>query len=103
MILDFEINGVKYDYRKDAPGADGVYKLDVEKRGYVPVDIIPAEVQTEVDRLLAIEVSTQFQRDRAEAHIPLQDQIDMLYWDKKNSTNTHSEYTDAIKLAYPKP
>jgi len=31
------------------------------------------------------------------------DQLDQLYWDKKNGTSTWEEGVDAVKAAYPKP
>ena len=33
----------------------------------------------------------------------LQDQLDQLYWDKKNGTSTWEEGIDAVKAEYPKP
>ena len=43
----------------------------------------------------------QYQRDRT--YLPLEEQLDQLYWDKKNGTNTWEEGIDAVKAAYPKP
>ena len=40
---------------------------------------------------------------RAAKHIPMQDQLDMIYWDKVNGTNKFEEYCAAIKAEFPKP
>ncbi len=37
------------------------------------------------------------------SYISIQDQLDQLYWDKKNGTSTWEEGIDAVKAAYPKP
>ena len=103
MILDFEINNIKYDYRVNAPGADGVYQLDAVNRTYVPVETVTLEIQAEVDRLLAIDASTQYQRDRATAYPSLQDQADMQFHDLANGTTTWLDAIQAVKDAYPKP
>jgi len=103
MILDFEIDGVKYDYRKDAVGEDGVYKLDVPNKTYVSVDVVTAEIQAEVDRLVAIETSLEYKAERAEAYPPVGDQLDMIYKDNLNGTTTHKESVEAVKAKYPKP
>ena len=102
MILEFEIGGVKYDYRVDAPGDDGVYQLDTENKTYVFVDTIPADVQTEVDRLLAVEASLEYSGLR-KAKYDLLNQDEMRYDDTKNSTTTWVDAIDAIKAEFPKP
>lgn len=36
-------------------------------------------------------------------YLPIEEQLDQLYWDKKNGTSTWEEGIDAVKAAYPKP
>ena len=103
MILEFTVNGTRYDYRKGALGNDGVYALDVERQGYFLVDDIPAAVQAEIDRLLLIEASLQYKADRAAAYPSLTDQADMAYWDRQNGTTTLDDAINAVKAAHPKP
>ena len=40
---------------------------------------------------------------RAKEYPPLQDQLDMIYWDKINGTNMWQEKITDIKTKYPKP
>jgi hypothetical protein len=40
---------------------------------------------------------------RAEAYPSIQDQLDMLYWDKANGTNLWQQAIAEIKQNYPKP
>jgi hypothetical protein len=100
MILEFEINGIKYDYRKDALVPDGVYQLDTTIPGYVLTENIPPQVQTEVDRLLAVESSTQYMRDREAAYPSIQDQLDSIYHSGVAGWKLNIK---AVKDAHPKP
>mgnify|MGYP001561605428 CR=1 FL=1 len=102
MVLKFEIDNVKYEYRKDFIGEDGVYWLDVENKTYAIVDSISVNVQAEVDRLLAIEASLEYSGLR-KAKYDLLNQDEMRYDDVKNSTTTWVDAIDAIKAAHPKP
>ena len=40
---------------------------------------------------------------RQEAYGSIADQLDMIYWDGKNSTTTFQDHIDAVKAAHPKP
>jgi len=44
-----------------------------------------------------------YYRKRAEAYPPLEEQLDMQYWDAENSTTTWKDAVEAVKAAYPKP
>tara|TARA_R100001082_G_scaffold103137_1_gene73623 strand:- start:627 stop:929 length:303 start_codon:yes stop_codon:yes gene_type:complete len=44
----------------------------------------------------------KYQRDRATAYDPIKDQLDQLYWDKKNGTNKWVEAIDKVKSDNPK-
>jgi hypothetical protein len=58
-------------------------------------------VQEEMTRLQAEYDGLQYQRERVYPGIT--DQLDQLYWDKKNGTNHWEEGIDAVKAAHPKP
>jgi hypothetical protein len=40
---------------------------------------------------------------RQEAYGSIADELDMIYWDGKNSTTTFQDHIDAVKAAHPKP
>jgi len=61
------------------------------------------EVLAEAARLHAEWEYNQYRRDRAQAYPRIQDQLDMLYWDKINGTNTFEQAIEAIKSQYPRP
>ena len=68
-------------------------------------DTIPQPTQEEIDaeivRFTAEDAGLQYQRERVYPGIT--DQLDQLYWDKKNGTNHWEEGIDAVKAAHPKP
>lgn len=70
-----------------------------------PVQTLPteAEVLAEAARLRTEWENAQYRRDRAKAYPRIQDQLDMLYWDKINGTDTWQQAIDEVKTQYPKP
>ena len=54
-----------------------------------------AELQSEYD-------NNQYQRDRANDYPPIEEQLDMQYWDKINGTNNWETMIAEIKARYPK-
>jgi len=64
----------------------------------IAVDTIKAkqaELQTDYD-------NNKYQRDRAESYPSIQDQLDMQYWDKVNSTTTWQTAIAKVKSDNPK-
>ena len=61
------------------------------------------EIEQEIKRLEEIEKANEYQRLRAQQYPSIQEQLDMLYWDKVNGTTSWQEAISAVKLAYPKP
>ena len=59
-----------------------------------------AEIQAEVQRLQAEYDANQYQRDRK--YPPIEEQLDMLYWDKVNGTTVWQDKIAAVKAAVPK-
>lgn len=52
-------------------------------------------VQVEIDNVAYID-------RRAKEYKSIQEQLDMLYWDKVNNTNLWQEHINAVKTKYPK-
>ena len=65
----------------------------------IPVNEILAKQQ----ELITEYNSKQYQRDRAKDYPSIQEQLDMQYWDKVNSTNNWQTKVNEIKVKYPKP
>ena len=59
------------------------------------------QIQSKMSELQADYDSKQYQRDRQ--YPSIQDQLDMLYWDRKNGTKTWEESIDKVKSDNPKP
>ena len=66
----------------------------------IPTD---SEIASEVTRLQNEYNNKKYQRDRSEAYDPIKEQLDQLYWDKKNGTNKWVEAIDKVKSDNPKP
>ena len=67
--------------------------------GTPPTD---SEINAEVTRLQAAYDAKKYQRDRSVAYDPIKEQLDQLYWDKKNGTNKWVEAIDKVKSDNPK-
>jgi len=64
---------------------------------------IPAnEILVKQQELIAEYNSKQYQRDRAKEYPSIQEQLDLIYWDKINNTNKWEEAINAVKTKYPK-
>jgi len=64
---------------------------------------IPAnEILAKQQELIAEYNSKQYQRDRAKEYPSIQEQLDLIYWDKINNTNKWEEAINAVKNKYPK-
>jgi len=61
------------------------------------------QVNDKIAELQAAYEAKQYQRDRSISYPSLQDQLDMLYWDRKNGTKTWEESIDKVKADNPKP
>jgi hypothetical protein len=61
-----------------------------------------AEVLAEQQRLQTQYDNNQYQRDRANDYPPIEEQLDMQYWDKINGTNNWETMIAEIKARYPK-
>ena len=61
-----------------------------------------SEIQAEITRLQAEYDANQYQRDRATVYPSIQDQLDMMFWDKKNGTTTWQDAIAKVKTDRPK-
>jgi hypothetical protein len=61
-----------------------------------------SEIEAEITRLQAEYEAKQYQRDRAIAYPTIQEQLDLLYWDKINGTDNWEQAIAAVKAEYPK-
>lgn len=59
------------------------------------------EINSKLSELIAEWDNNQYQRNRQ--YPSIEDQLDMMYWDKVNGTEKWQETIEAIKAKYPKP
>jgi len=71
-----------------------------EGPGTQPTD---SEVAAEKAKLETEYTNNKYQRDREIQYPRLEEQLDLLYWDKKNGTNKWVEAIDKVKSDNPKP
>ena len=60
-----------------------------------------AEIDAKLKSMQDDYVAKQYQRDRK--YPSIQEQLDMMYWDRKNETNKWEESVDKVKPDNPKP
>lgn len=64
---------------------------------------IPAnEILAKQQELIAEYNAKQYQRNRAKAYPSIQEQLDLIYWDKINGTDNWEQAINAVKAQYPK-
>ena len=79
-------------------GNEGEFVLDKDQN---PITIDEKKVEEEYKKLKAEYDALQYQRDRQYPEIT--EQLDMIYWDKKNGTKKWEEAIDKVKADNPKP
>ena len=62
-----------------------------------------ADIRTAMETLYAQYQANDYQRQRAVTYWPLADQLDAMYWDRKNGTNIWEQHIEAVKNTFPKP
>ena len=62
-----------------------------------------SEINTAWNSYKTDQAATKYQRDREPLYASIKDQLDQLYWDKKNGTNKWVEAIDKVKSDNPKP
>ena len=73
-----------------------------------PNNITNEQITTKLAELQAAEDAKQYQRDRTKlngtnVYPDIDDQLDMLFHDKKDGTTTWEDAVQAVKDAHPKP
>jgi hypothetical protein len=61
------------------------------------------EIQLEISRLQELAQLNEYKKIRKAAYPSIEEQLDMIYWDKVNGTNLWQESIDSVKQQYPKP
>mgnify|MGYP003154311055 FL=1 len=61
--------------------------------------------QAIIDRKNSIldEYNNGYKRDRQQAYLPIEEQLDMQYWDSVNDTTDWVEHIAKVKADFPKP
>jgi len=65
-------------------------------------EISKADIKTKMTELQTQYDNNKYQRDRSVAYPSIQDQLDMQYWDKVNSTTTWQTAIAKVKSDNPK-
>jgi hypothetical protein len=79
----------------------------VEYAHEIEVDIKP-EWEGKLEQLrysngvVSYDETANYEINRMLAYPPIEDQLDMLYWDMKNGTSTWADTVDSIKHDFPK-
>ncbi len=55
------------------------------------------------DEYEAAQAAEKYKDDRRAAYGPVEDQLDMIYWDQVNGTTIWRDHVAAAKAKYPKP
>jgi hypothetical protein len=69
------------------------------------IDTQPIAKELILEKLIELKAeyeAKQYQRDRASAYPSIQDQLDMLYWDKVNGTENWLNSIESVKNRFPK-
>jgi len=82
-----------YNLYPNVVSVDGTTAYDADGN---PVTVDEAAVAAWVDPM-------QYAKDRAAEYPPLEEQMDMQYWDSVNGTTVWADTIAAIKAKYPKP
>jgi hypothetical protein len=92
---------------KDAQNNIFAYELDGSQDHLVASDMvqITKEQADEINRVKAQQNfdSLSYSGKRVRAYPSIQEQLDLLYWDKVNGTNNWEAAIEAVKTEYPKP
>ena len=85
------------------PGAQVTVRgEDVEWAVPAIAPVTEAQIDAELARLQAEYEAKEYQRERASAYPSIQEQLDLLYWDKVNGTDNWEQAIAAVKAEYPK-
>jgi len=79
----------------------------IEYESEVAVDVLPEwegklDCITLVDGVVTFKPNKHYSRERVVAYPDIVSQLDMIYWDSKNSTTLWADLITQVKLNYPK-
>lgn len=78
---------------------DGIHYLHTLKD-----DLVEEKKETEyLARKLDYELNQKYKDERKKAYGSVEEQMERLYWDRKNDTNTFVDHQDQVRLDIPKP
>ena len=98
MILDHP--AIRKAYPTAVTIEDGKGAFDKDGKSITLIQSAIDAARTTLNNELA---ATKYQRDREAAYDTVKNQLDQLYWDKKNGTNKWVEAIDKVKSDNPKP
>lgn len=85
------------------PTVNAVYdEVDAYDKDGDKVELDESLIEAEIARLQAEYEDKEYQRQRATAYPSIQEQLDLLYWDKINGTDNWEQAIAAVKTEYPK-
>lgn len=61
------------------------------------------KVEVDMDAINSWKDPEQYKYDREMKYLPIQEQLDMQYWDKKNGTTNWEDHITKVKTDDPKP
>jgi ribosome-interacting GTPase 1 len=82
-----------------------IFKLNptvVSIRGDVAYDAQENVVEYDLAAAEALVAANEYKDQRAAAYPSIQEQLDLLYWDKVNGTDNWEQAIAAVKAEYPK-
>ena len=105
MTLDIDAIFKAYPDAVSVYSDTGAFKADGTQITLVQSDIDAARVTLDAE---AAAIAYQQQRTGADGttdtiYLPIQQQLDMQYWDSVNGTTTWKDHIAAVKAKYPKP
>ena len=105
MILDHDAIFKAYPDAVNIDDDVGVFKQDGTQITLVQSAVDAARVTLDAE---AAAIAYQQQRTGADGttdtiYLPIQQQLDMQYWDSVNGTTTWKDHIAAVKAKYPKP
>ena len=91
--MNYDHRAVRAAYPNAVTILDGKGVFDASRN---PITIDNAKVEAEANKV-------KYKTNRAKDYLGIEDQLDQLYWDKKNGTNKWVEAIDKVKSDNPKP
>ena len=105
MALDFEAIRKAYPNAVTNNDSTGAFDESGNKISLIQSDIDAARVTLDAEA-----AATLYQRQRTgeyfttdTIYLPVEEQLDMQYWDLVNGTTTWKDHVKAVKDKYPKP